>query len=110
MLGDVVWIRRARERGDHDRVAELVGYLRVKQTEQRIKQQHEPTWESGKGTIKGAREGGARRANAFKARHEQVRNDFNERLARTGNEQRAKSATAKHFEISRRQLNRILAK
>jgi hypothetical protein len=110
MLSDAVWIRRARERGDHDRAALLTGYLVAKMAERRIKGEHEATWESGKGTRAGARLGAEKRAAAFRPKHERIRADFEERLSRTGDEQRAKNATARAFEISRRQLNRILAK
>jgi len=48
MLGDVVWLRRAREAGDHDRAALFHGYLMAKRAEQRIKVHHEPTWETGR--------------------------------------------------------------
>lgn len=48
MLGDVVWLRRAREAGDHDRAALFHGYLMAKRAEQRIKVHQEPTWETGR--------------------------------------------------------------
>jgi len=110
MLGDVVWLRRAREKGNHERAALFASYLRAKEVERGIKREHEATWRSGKDTIDGARLGAERRASAFKQRHEAIRTDFQKRLSRIGNAQRAKSATAREFNISRRQLNRILAK
>ena len=48
MLGDVVWLRRAREKGDHDRAGLLAYYLGVKRAELRIKKEHERIWKTGK--------------------------------------------------------------
>lgn len=48
MLGDVVWLRRAREKGDHDRAAHMAFYLGVKRAELRIKSEHERVWQTGK--------------------------------------------------------------
>ncbi len=48
MLGDVVWLRRAREKGNHDRVAQRAFYLGVKRAELRIKTEHERVWNTGK--------------------------------------------------------------
>jgi len=110
ILDRIFWLRDNQRRGDHDRAALFAFYIGVLKAESRIKDEHEPTWESGRGTRAGARLGAAKRAAAFKHRHDEIRADFKERLSRTGDEQRAKSATAREFKISRRQLNRILVK
>lgn len=47
MLGDVVWLRRARDKGEHDRVAQMAFYLGVKRAELRIKTEHEAMWQRG---------------------------------------------------------------
>lgn len=110
ILDRIFWLRDNQRRGDHDRAALFAFYVGALKAESRIKVEHEPTWESGRGTREGAREGAARRAESFKHRHFEIRADFKERLTRTGDQQRAKNATAREFKISRRQLNRILAK
>lgn len=57
-----------------------------------------------------ASEGGKIRAGKFEIRHNLIRADYAERLERLGDESAAKQATARQFEISRSQLNRILKK
>ncbi len=47
MLSDVVWLRRSRDKGDHDRVALMAFYLGVKRAELRIKTEHEAMWQRG---------------------------------------------------------------
>ena len=64
---------------------------------------------SGRKSIDGSSNGGAKRAAAYKNHHDSIRADYAERLSRTGDGQRAKNATARQFHISRRHLNRILA-
>lgn len=110
MLGDVVWLRRAREAGDHDRAAQMAFYLGVKRAELRLKRQREREWAVGVGSLTGAKEGAARRKEQFVHLHDAIRADFAERLGRLGDETRAKTAVAKEFSITRRHLNRILAK
>lgn len=110
MIDDIRWLRDNQRRGDHDRAALFAFYLGVKKAESRIKIEHERTWESGRNSREGAKLGGAIRAAASKPWHNEIRADYDERLNRLGNVQRAKSATAREFGISRRQLNRILAK
>jgi hypothetical protein len=110
ILDRIFWLRDNQRRGDHDRAALFAYYVGFLKAESRIKDEHERTWESGRGTREGARIGAAKRTAAFEQRHKEVRSQFAEILTRTGNPQRAKNATAKHFNISRRQLNRILAK
>lgn len=110
MMDRIYWIRDNQRRGDHDRAALFAFYLGVLRAESRIKLEHESVWKSGKGSRDGSQEGAAKRAEAFKHRHAEIRADFEERWGRTGDERRAKKATAGAFGISRRQLNRILAK
>lgn len=78
--------------------------------EMRLKMARELIFNSGKGSRDGSLDGAAKRADAFKAHHAQIRADYAERLARLGDKGRAKEATARNAEITRRQLNRILAK
>lgn len=78
--------------------------------ELQMKRTREREWISGKGSRDGSLDGAAKRADAFKAHHAQIRADYAERLARLGDKGRAKEATARNAEITRRQLNRILAK
>ena len=110
ILDRIFWLRDNQRRGDHDRAALFAFYVGVLKAESRIKDDHEPTWESGRAAREGASLGGAKRAAASKPHHDKIRADFAERLDRTGDPQRAKQATARAFNISRRQLNRILAK
>lgn len=78
--------------------------------ELRLKLLWEPAAVAGASTLEGAKLGGQIRAAQFANRHAAIVADYNERLARLRSSGRAKEGTAKHFEISRRQLNRILAK
>lgn len=74
MLGDVVWLRRLREKGFHDRAALMAYYLGIKQAELRIKTQHEPTWDRGRLTIEERAAGGAAtRKGSDESRVERVR-------------------------------------
>ncbi len=79
MLGDAVWLRRAREKGDHDRAGLLAYYLGVKRAELRIKAAHEPTWDRGRLTIAERAAGGAAtRKGSDHGRAERVRHYLNE--------------------------------
>jgi hypothetical protein len=47
ILGDVVWLRRARQDGRHDRVAQYAYYLGAKRARLLIKSEHETMWARG---------------------------------------------------------------
>lgn len=79
-------------------------------TEVRFKELWEPALIPGAKVLEGARLGGHIRAAAVATRHAAIRADYAERLERLADDQRAKNATAKAFDITRRQLNRILSK
>ena len=64
----------------------------------------------GRDTLASSARGGEARAAKFKSRHDAIRSDYQERLARLGDESAAKNSTAREFAITRRTLNRILAK
>ena len=110
MLSDVVWLRRSAQKNDTEGVALHAFHLGIKWDKRRMKRSWEKFALAGRMSATGSSEGAAKRAEAFKQRHEIIRTDFTERLTRTGDPQRAKNATAKHYGIGRRQLNRILAK
>jgi hypothetical protein len=59
MLGDVVWLKRARERGDHERAALFAGYLKAKEVERRMKREREPMWQKGVDHVDARSRGGA---------------------------------------------------
>lgn len=65
---------------------------------------------AGRASARGSNDGAAKRAEAYRHRHETIRAHYADRLSLPGGESAAKDATAKKYGITRRQLNRILAK
>ncbi len=58
MLGDVVWLRRAKANGDDDRAAMFAGYLKAKEVERRMQVERGPLWERGLKNERDTRDGG----------------------------------------------------
>lgn len=58
MLGDVVWLKRAKANGDDDRAAMFAGYLKAKEVERRMQVDRGPLWERGLKNETDTRDGG----------------------------------------------------
>lgn len=59
MLSDIVWLKRAQSKGDHDRASLFAGYLKAKEVERRIKREREPMWQRGVDDKRSRVDGGA---------------------------------------------------
>lgn len=110
MLCDVVWMRDGIRRGNHEDVALHAFYLGIKWSKRRFKDNWEADALRGRKIIESSASGGEMRAVAYKQRHDEIRADYAELVARLRDESAAKESTAKAFDISRRHLNRILSK
>ncbi len=108
ILDRIYWLRDNQRRGDHDRAALFAFYIGVLKAESRIKEEHEPTWESGKGTREGARKGAEARREQVKARNRVIVDSYQARRGKGQDRPNALRHTAAEFELSTKQISRIV--
>jgi hypothetical protein len=108
ILDRIHWLRDNQRRGDHDRAALFAFYIGVLKAESWIKDEHEPTWESGKGTREGARKGAEARRAQVQARNRLIVESYRARRDKGQDRPTAMRHTAAEFELGKKQTSRII--